>query len=393
VYKPALFQNVLGFHPMKVHGIDFVTGEAVEVRGSNVIEGVDHLISPPAGLPFIAPGFIDLQVNGFAGVDYCSPTAPHEQIAASLRAQFATGVTRLFPTVITGSPENMLGALRNLARAKETLAEGPAMEAFHVEGPNISPDDGPRGAHPQRWVRKPDLDEFRRWQEAANGDVRLITLSPEWPGAPQYIEQLTGEGIVVSIGHTKADAQQISDAVKAGATLSTHLGNGAHSVLARHPNYIWEQMAEDRLAASFIVDGIHLGASFLKVALRAKTVERSVLITDAVMPAGCEPGEYMLGEVEVELHADQSVRLRGGTRLAGSALTMNRAIANVMRMTGTSLRDAIVMATSNPARIGRIGSRRRGLSPGESADVVLFEIDQKGDLKILETYVGGRSFS
>jgi N-acetylglucosamine-6-phosphate deacetylase len=267
------------------------------------------------------------------------------------------------------------------------------MEAFHVEGPNISPDDGPRGAHPQRWVRKPDLDEFRRWQEAANGDVRLITLSPEWPGAPQYIEQLTGEGIVVSIGHTKADAQQISDAVKAGATLSTHLGNGAHSVLARHPNYIWEQMAEDRLAASFIVDGIHLGASFLKVALRAKTVERSVLITDAVMPAGCEPGEYMLGEVEVELHADQSVRLRGGTRLAGSALTMNRAIANVMRMTGTSLRDAIVMATSNPARIGRIGSRRRGLTPGERADVVLFEIDQKGDLKILETYVGGRSFS
>ena len=377
---------------MKVHGIDAMSGEAVEVRASNVIEGVDDLISPPEGLPFIAAGFIDLQVNGFAGVDYCSPIAPHEAIAKSLRAQFAKGVTRLFPTVITGSPENMTGALRNLARAKETLDEGTAMEAFHVEGPNISPEDGPRGAHPRHWVRKPDFNEFQRWQEAADGHVRLVTVSPEWPEIPRYIERLMGEGIVVGIGHTNAKAQQIDEAVRAGATLSTHLGNGAHATLARHPNYIWEQMADDRLAASFIVDGIHVGAAFLKVALRAKGVERSILVTDAVMPAGCEPGEYMLGEVEVELHADGSVRLRGGNRLAGSALTMDRAIANVMRMTGVSLRDALVMATTNPARIGRVASRRRGLAPGERADVVLFVLGDNGAVEILETYVGGRKF-
>jgi N-acetylglucosamine-6-phosphate deacetylase len=375
---------------MKCRGIDLRTGAAVEAMGDSVIHAVEHLLSPESGLPYIAPGFIDIQVNGFAGVDYCSPTAPAEKIAQSIHALYATGVTRFFPTVITGSPENMAGALRNLARAKDSLAEGVAMEGFHVEGPHISPEDGPRGAHPVQWVRKPDFDEFRRWQDAARGAVRLVTVSPEWPEAPAYIERVVREGVAVSIGHTKASPEQIQEAVRAGATLSTHLGNGAHSVLQRHPNYIWEQLAEDRLNASFIVDGIHLGAAFLTVALRAKGVERSILVTDAVMPAGCEPGPYMLGEVEVELHPDQSVRLRGGTRLAGSALTMDRAIANAIRLARVSLRDAITMATTNPARVGRIASRQRGLSVAERADVVLFEYDdQGGNLRVLETWVNG----
>ena len=125
--------------------------------------------------------------------------------------------------------------------------------------------------------------------------------------------------MVTSIGHTRATREQIDDAVRAGATLSTHLGNGADAVLPRHPNYIWEQLAEDKLAASFIVDGHHLPDSFLRVALRAKGIERSVLVTDAVMPALCAPGDYRLGEVDVELKDDQRVVLKGGTRLAGSS--------------------------------------------------------------------------
>ena len=373
---------------MKIHGVNVFNGAAVEIRVSNVIEGVDDLIAPPPGLPFVAPGFIDLQVNGFAGIDYCAPDSPHEGIARSIRAQFATGVTRIYPTIITGTEANIIGALRNLAEAKRTIAEGAAMEGYHVEGPHISPEDGPRGAHPQHCVRPPDVDEYRRWQDAAEGEVRLVTVSPEWPETPRYIERLVRDGVVVSIGHTKADAQQIADAVSAGATMSTHLGNGAHSVLARHPNYIWEQMADDRLAASFIVDGIHLGASFLKVAVRAKGVERSVLVTDAVMPAGCAPGPYKLGEVDVELHGDGSVRLRGGTRLAGSALTMDRAVGNTVRMAGVSLREAVAMATTNAARVGRIAGRQRGLSPGERADLVVFEMVD-GAVQVRETYVSG----
>ena len=169
------------------------------------------------------------------------------------------------------------------------------MEAFHVEGPYISPEDGPRGAHPARWVRPPDLEEFHRFQEAARGNIRLVTLSPEWPDATRFIEALTREGVVASIGHTRATSDEIAAAVSAGATLSTHIGNGAHATLPRHPNYIWDQLAEDRLAASFIVDGIHLAPAFLKVALRAKGLERAILVTDAVMPAGCAPGPVQAG--------------------------------------------------------------------------------------------------
>ena len=377
---------------MKWYGIDPASAQHVEITGSDLIEVVDSLIAPPEDRDvYIAPGFIDLQVNGFAGVDYCSPSAPHDAIAASIRAMFQTGVTRFFPTVITGSPDDMTGALRNLAAAKESIDEGPAMEAFHVEGPYISPEDGPRGAHPARWTRPPDLDEFHRFQDAARGNIRLMTLSPEWPDSPRFIESIVREGVAVSIGHTRADAAQIADAVSAGATLSTHIGNGAHSVLPRHPNYIWEQLAEDRLAASFIVDGIHLGKSFLKVALRSKGIERSILVTDAVMPAGCPPGLYQLGEVDVELHADGSVRLRNGNRLAGSALRMDRAIENVMRMAGLSLPQAVAMATRNPARVGRISGRQRGLASGDRADLVRFRHDRStGELHVLETYLNGK---
>ncbi|MGH9613299.1 MAG: amidohydrolase family protein, partial [Bryobacteraceae bacterium] len=179
---------------MKCHGIDIASKERLELSFSEVIEAADPLIGRRDNLDYLAPGFIDLQVNGFAGVDYNSPVAPYEEIAHSIQALFATGVTRFFPTVITGNPEEMTGALRNLTRARESLADGKAMEGFHVEGPFISPDDGPRGAHPQRWVRPPDIEEYRRFQDAAEGHVRLITLSPEWPEAPRFIETVTGEG-------------------------------------------------------------------------------------------------------------------------------------------------------------------------------------------------------
>ncbi len=376
---------------MQVTGVDVSSGAAVEVTFERAITIVDHLIRPLNDGVFISPGWIDLQVNGFAGVDYNSPDSSHEQIAQSLRAMFACGVTRMFPTVITGSPENMTAALRNLAGAKESIAHSSVMEAFHLEGPYISPHDGPRGAHPAAWVRPPDLSEFQRFQDAAGGNIRLVTLSPEWPHAPKFIEAIVTQGVVASIGHTRASASEIAAAVSAGATLSTHLGNGADPVLPKTANYIWEQLADDRLAASFIVDGFHLPTPFLNVSLRAKGLERSLLVTDAVMPAGCEPGRYRLGEVDVELHGDGSVRLAEGTRLAGSALRMDRAIANVMRMAGLTLREAVTLATRNPARVGRIPSRQRGLNPGDRADLVRFRVDEStGQITILETFLAGQ---
>jgi len=375
---------------MKCNGIDPGTGDEIEIRFSDFIESVDPVLTRSSDSIYVTPGWIDLQVNGFTGVDYNSPQATQEEIARSIRALLQTGVTRFYPTVITGSPQDMSGALSNLAAAKEAMWEGGAMEAFHLEGPYISPDDGPRGAHPVQWVRPPDFDEFQRFQESARGNIRLVTLAPEWPAAPRFIEALVREGIVASIGHTRATSDEIAAAVSAGATLSTHLGNGAHAILPRHPNYIWDQLADDRLAASFIVDGIHLAPAFLKVALRAKGLERSLLVTDAVMPAGCAPGQYKLGEVDVELHPDGSVRLQGGTRLAGSALRMDRALQNVMQIAGLNLREAITLATRNPARIGRIASRQRGLNPGERADLVRFRFHEvTGAIEVLEIFLAG----
>jgi N-acetylglucosamine-6-phosphate deacetylase len=370
-------------------GIDANTGSGIEIGFDETISSVRPASTPMDG--WVAPGWVDIQVNGFAGVDYNAPTAPHEEIARSVRVQYSAGVTRFYPTVITGAPDDMLASLKNLTRAKETLAEGAAMDGFHVEGPHISPDDGPRGAHPKRWVRPPDIDEFRRWQEATGGRVRLVTLAPEWPGAPRYIEAVVAQNVVVSIGHTAAEARHIADAVSAGATMSTHLGNGAHSVMRRHPNYIWEQLAEDRLRASFIVDGIHLPTSFLKVGLRAKGMDRAVLVTDASSPAGCPPGRYRLGEQDVDLTPDNRVVLAGQDRLAGSALRMDRGVENLMRLGELSLADAVRLATVNAARAGRVPGRERGFATGERADFVLFDFDpQTKSIQVKATYVGGR---
>ena len=206
-----------------LRGKDVATGLAREVVFDSTIESVRPSVEKTDS--YLSPGWVDVQVNGFAGVDYNSPAATEEEIARSIKVLFSTGVTRFYPTVITGGPEDMCRALANLTRAKRNLASGEAMDGFHVEGPHISPDDGPRGAHPRRWVRKPDVDAFHRWQQAADGKVRLVTVAPEWPEALSYIESLVRTGVVISIGHTNATGPQIADAVSAGATMSTHLGN------------------------------------------------------------------------------------------------------------------------------------------------------------------------
>src|SRR5580698_431675 len=196
---------------MNCSGMNALTGSLVEIEFRETIESVSQASlgklkhDPP---DWIAPGFIDIQVNGFAGVDYNQPDAPHSEIARSIHALFATGVARFYPTVITGAPADMESALRNLARAKDSLPEGDAIDGFHVEGPHIGIEDGPRGAHPRRWVRKPDFDEFQRWQVATEGRIRIVTLSPEWPEAPRYIERIVAAGAVASIGHTNATAGQ-----------------------------------------------------------------------------------------------------------------------------------------------------------------------------------------
>ena len=369
-----------------VHGFHPGTGETLAISTSG---GRISAVEATAGAaePFVSPGWVDLQVNGFAGVDYNDPNTLADDIARSIEVQRSTGVARFYPTVITGSGEDMRGSLRNLAMARRTVSNGSAMLGFHVEGPWISPDDGPRGAHPQRHVRPPSIEEFARFQDAAEGGIRIVTLSPEHDEAPRVIEHMAANGVVVSIGHTNATSAQIADAVRAGATMSTHLGNGAHARVPRHDNYIVHQMADDRLYAGLIIDGIHLPPAFAKVALRAKGPRRSILVTDAVAPAHCEPGIYQLGEQQVELLPSRRVELTSSRRLAGSALSMDRGVENAMRFAGMTLHEATRLACSNPGAAMGLTQRTEYLTPGQAADFTLFRLED-GNLEVIRTVAG-----
>jgi N-acetylglucosamine-6-phosphate deacetylase len=218
-----------------------------------------------------------------------------------------------------------------------------------MEGPYISPEDGPRGAHPREFTSSASVENFKRRQDAAGGRIVLVTLAPEVPGALPLIEYLRANGIHVAIGHTAAPAEIVRDAVKAGATLSTHLGNGCANMIPRHPNFIWEQLAADEMMASLIVDGHHLPPATVKTMIRAKTVRRTILVTDAIAAAGQPPGDYQLGGVKVHLDETGRVAVPGAPNLAGSALAMDRAVANTVRFAGVSLEDALAMASTHPA--------------------------------------------
>src|SRR5262249_37577883 len=204
-------------------------------------------------------------------------------------------------------------------------------------GPYLSPEDGARGAHPREHVAAPSIDDFKRRQEAADGRIVLVTLAPELPGAVRLIDYLAASGVRVAIGHSAASSRQIGDAIAAGATLATHLGNGCAHMLPRHPNIIWDLLAADALFASLIVDGHHLPPATVKAMVRGKSTDRTILVTDAVSAAGSAPGRHTIGGVPCELGEDGRVSLPGTPYLAGSSLTMDRAIATTFRFTQLTL--------------------------------------------------------
>jgi N-acetylglucosamine-6-phosphate deacetylase len=290
------------------------------------------------------PGLFDLQVNGFGGVDFNAPDLSADRVDEALDLMRATGVTRCLPTLITSSFEHFAAGARLLARSPH-----PAIAGIHMEGPYVSPEDGARGAHQRADVVAASIDDFKRRQDAADGRIVLVTLAPEVPGAVSLIEHLVAAGVRVAIGHTAATPRQIGDAVGAGATLATHLGNGCAQMLPRHPNPIWELLADDAVAASLIVDGHHLPPSTVKAMVRAKGGQRTILVTDAIAAAGCAPGRYRIGAVDCELGENGRVSLPGTPYLAGSSLTMDHAIANTVRFTGLTLEEVVPMASTNAA--------------------------------------------
>ena len=339
----------------------------------------------------VAPGLIDIQINGYDGVDFNAPDTGAEQIADATRKLWRTGVTAFCPTIITESFDHISKCVSNLVRAADESPEfARAMIGIHVEGPFISPEDGPRGAHPKRHTRAPDWDEFQRWQDAARGQIRVVTMAPEWPGAIDFVERAAASGVLVAIGHTAATPAQIADAARAGAMLSTHLGNGSHAKIDRHPNYIWEQLANDDLWASFIVDGHHLPPSVVKCFLRSKGVARSILVTDAIAAAGRPAGRYRLGNVEVEVTPARRVNLPDTPYLAGSVLEMPEAIAKTVRYSDATLDDALRMASANPAEFLGVEAEFGSIEIGRRADLILFRWDdENATLDVAATIVNG----
>jgi N-acetylglucosamine-6-phosphate deacetylase len=352
----------------------FDTGRPVQIT---VDGGTIANIAPAAdgaNLPLVAPGFVDLQINGYGGIEFNDLKLTVEMVQKAALSQDAFGVTALLATLTTDSHHVLAGSLATLSRAiRESSEVAARIPGIHLEGPFISPDDGPRGAHPKLHVRPPNWDEFRTLQDAAEGRIKLLTISPEYDDSPDVIAKVSKTGVLVAIGHTKATGDQIRAAVDAGARMSTHLGNGAHPQIRRHPNYIWDQLADDRLVASLITDGHHLPPAVVKAMVRAKTPKRTVLVSDITSMGGMPAGRYQtgLGELEV-LSSGKLVPAGQPDILAGASLPIHVCVANVMRFAGVDLATAIDMAATRPAQL--IGQQHHTLDIGAAANLVLFDL-------------------
>ena len=297
-------------------------------------------------------GLVDLQVNGFAGVDFNTPGITGETLKKSLQTMLASGVTKCLPTLITSSEEHLKSCFRDLENSRQSCKLAKTMIAgYHLEGPFISPHPGFSGCHPVEKIRDADHEMFLRLQEAADGRISLVTLAPEVNGAIPFIKNLVSQGIIVAIGHTKAGSEKIREAVEAGAMLSTHLGNGTSTELSKNNNPIISQLSEDKLSASFIADGYHISQETLKVYLRAKESKRTLLITDATAGAAAKPGIYQLGEMKLHLDHEPVVYNKETSRPAGSAVTLDQCVRNVMKWYNVSLDEAVSWAGLNPLQL------------------------------------------
>lgn len=356
-----------------IKGIHYRTNEPIKItwQGKEILR-VEKLEKCEQDLPTIAPGFIDLQVNGYKGMDFnYKPLTPEEwkNIILSLAE---VGVTEFLPTFITNSLEQLEANIAAAERALEQLGEYASfVRGYHLEGPYLSMEDGPRGAHDARYVKAPDWDEFSRLQEAANGKIKLLTISPEWEESEAFIKKAVDSGVKVAIGHTAANTDQIEKAAASGASLSTHLGNGAHVQLPRHPNYIWDQLAQDNLYASVIADGHHLPKNVLKVFQKVKR-EKMFLISDSVALAGMPPGDYETAVGgQVTLTEDGRLHLKNEPRLlAGSAKNIWQGVQYLAEENICSFPEAIEKASIIPRRF--IGdSAYNDFTAGASATMVV----------------------
>ncbi|HEY3563170.1 MAG TPA: amidohydrolase family protein [Kribbella sp.] len=344
------------------------TGRGVRVWFSaGGIEEVGDCPSAPDLL--LIPGLVDIQLNGYGGLDVNDPSRPASELPDLVRALWAQGVTTVLPTIISADDATTTTLVEQAAAARAAdpvVAYG--VPGLHLEGPYISSVEGARGAHDPAVIRDPDVDEFERWQAAADGAIAIMTLAPERDGAIEFTRHLAANGVLPSVGHSMADAADIHAFAAAGGRMSTHLGNGLPAQVDRHHNPIWAQLTEDALTAGLIADGHHLPADTFAALVRAKGAGRCVLTSDAAALAGCAPGDYRTavgGAVTVA--SDGSLRLQGTPYLAGSGASL----LDCLRWAADqlTLEAAVAMATTVPAALLGLHDRGR-LQPGARADLL-----------------------
>jgi N-acetylglucosamine-6-phosphate deacetylase len=377
-------------HGRAADGVDIVT---VSYRGDTIVEVTRTPDTAAESLPVLSAGFIDLQVNGYAGFDVNSGNLEPGDIVQLTKRLALLGVTTWAPTVITASEERIAHALHSIeaARRSDPIVSA-AIVGVHVEGPFISAEEGARGVHDPHIIRPLDVDEIERWLE--RGPVGLITVSPHTGDAPRQIARIRELGVEVAIGHTHSTPEQIGAAVDAGARFSTHLGNGISAHLPRHPNAIWTQLADDRLTTGLIADGHHLPIDTLEVMLRAKTHHRAFLVSDLTAVGGSAPGRYTtsVGGL-VDLDASGRLSFVGSDFLAGAAATLVDGLRTVEARTTLSLVEAMALVTATPASVmpyARTGLGR--LEVGAPADLVLFDYSRESGIgKVAAVVQAGRT--
>ena len=374
----------------ELSGILFETGKKVRIEIRNgLIKSITEIkkAGERNSQIFVAPGLIDNQINGYAGIDFSNETFTPDAMLTAAKAIWKDGVTSFLPTLITNSHENLVRNFKVLSETLKIDLLNDCIPGFHLEGPYLSKEKGFFGCHPFQHLRKPSWDEFTEYQKAAGGKIIQVTISPELEGALEFIRLCKKSGVVISIGHTNASTEQINQAVENGARLSTHLGNGCANLINRHKNPLWPQLANDLLTPSIIADGHHLLPEEIQVFYKVKGPDNLILTSDVNHLIGLTPGKYVYMGAAVIYTEDGLVKNPELDCLAGASLPLKKGIETMMNFTGCSLANAIKMASGNVAEI--YGLHDRGsLTPGKRADIIMFE--KKGNQIIIkETWVKG----
>ncbi|AYN69238.1 N-acetylglucosamine-6-phosphate deacetylase [Euzebyella marina] len=375
---------------MVIEASHYKTGDSYKIHLKDGSVTQVSMGKPTQSDLIISPGLIDLQVNGFKGVDFNSDDLTEAQVVKVIHELWKEGVTSFMPTLITNADiniENAIDCIRKTCESNPLVQQ--SIAGIHLEGPFLSKEDGPRGAHPKEHLKNPDWQLFKKWQERASGLIKIITLAPELPGSAAFIKKCSQSGVVVSMGHTAAQAEHIAEATTAGARMSTHLGNAAHLNLPRHPNYIWEQLASDDLWISIIADGFHLPDSVLKVFSRVKPL-KSILVSDCTKFAGLSPGIYNshIGG-DVELNESGRLFMKNTPELlAGSAQSLLWCVNHMFKSGITTLVNAIEMASCSPKQL--LYDQPISSELGENTDLVIFEKISGGGLKVKSTIKSGQ---